>query len=382
MLYNIIERVHDDDIHGLAVIKRPDGLKNRLISGSKDTTIKLFDEDGKFLSILSKPRSRRDGKFSYAQWVTALDAYADGSFVGGHRNGFIICKSLAGRFFFGQKYSTPITPSADAAGAGDRFYKPRNQTRIMSVKCLNTTDRGYHALVGTPEAFFKLDCSTGEASKPYRFDMPEWVYGFEQLPTGLTAAIHGCRLSLFRENDAGWENLAMLFDAEAKPKEPDAVEKLAEDLDKFAPFKRVGRGRKPYKQPPKQRPFIASVKTFEAGIAPNQLALSLFGGTSLVLDVSRSAIIHRASEHTQRVWQTIPKPGSPNEYVSCADDASIKIWDIRAASSVATLDGHPGRVSALAFLDETRIVSGTCAADPSRDPKKAQFWFYDLRGGK
>jgi hypothetical protein len=44
-----------------------------------------------------------------------------------------------------------------------------------------------------------------------------------------------------------------------------------------------------------------------------------------------------------------------------------------------SFSGHPGRVSALAFLDNTKFVAGTCVADPSKDPDQAQFYFYDLR---
>lgn len=102
-----------------------------------------------------------------------------------------------------------------------------------------------------------------------------------------------------------------------------------------------------------------------------------------VIDLTSSTVIHAGSEHSKRVWQAIPVPGSAYEYATCADDKTVKVWDIRSgASSCMTFDGHPGRVSAMAFLDERRFVAGTCASDPSKDPDKAQFWFYEMRGGK
>jgi len=415
--YRRISQVHRDDIHGLVVTNNGRGDK-KILSGSKDTQVKKFDLEGTFESVLAQHPASRDGAFSYENWVTALDAFPEGSFLAGHRNSFLLSKNTEGRDrpYFGKKILGREPDSSESASAGMRtgkFYKQRNETRITAVKCMKAREGFYPALIGVPEQFMKIDCTTGEILKTYRFDQPEWVYGFAPISPFLTAVIHGCALSVFKEEADRWDKVQSLVKeqvrekgfypatggasagpalarAEAKGKADDADElswrmagaSLSVHSRRRTPMQKSFGAERPVIQ----RPYISSVLVFDASGESaaagsiSKLALSFFGGMNQVLDLETASVIHCGSEHSERVWQAVPLPGNDSLYITCADDRSIKLWDVRAGdASQKTYSGHPGRVSALAFLDNTKFVAGTCAADPSKDLEKGQFYFYDLR---
>ena len=331
-----IDNVHGDDIHGISVLNT-----NLVVSGSKDTTVKLFDLTSRTSSLISSnPRG------DYRHWVTGIDAFEEGSVVVGHRNGYLLCKqALSGEKFFA---GFPCLENFSVGGRG--FYKQRNERRITAVKCLKNLDFAYSALVGFPEQFYHFDFDKKKVVGFYKFDSNDWVYGFCNVSSNRVATIHGCCLSMFSfYTDMGssqWELISPLV--------------------------------KPARERYTQKPFISSVFAMDRGEEKKILVLSFFGGKTRVLDIEAGKFLHETEEHSGRVWQSLPL--SESEYISCADDSTVKIWDMRCGqSSIKTYSGHPGRVSAIGRLDEYRFIAGTCPENPHESSTKAEFYIYDIR---
>lgn len=342
-----ISRVHHDDVHGIAVTKKGD-----IVSGSKDTSIKSFNltPDFKCRAQYVLSQAGQD----YQQWVTAIDLFPDDSLLAGHRNGYLLSQAV-----YAQKGRRPLlyTRAKDILAKDIKyapFYKERNQNRIMGIKSIVLPQFQYSALIGFAENFCHYDFQTNQIKGIYRFEKPEWVYGFCQLSDKTAAIIHGACLSAF----------AFSCDEESLTTDWKIAGQLVVE-----------------NRMEKQRPFISSVFPMQKLPAPvTEIAISLFGGTTQVIDVSTAKPLHSAQEHKQRVWQTVPF--SSKEYISCSDDGTVKVWDVRTGNkSLFTYADHPGRVSAVALLrdDQPIFVAGTCASDPAKDPEKGQFYFYDIR---
>jgi WD40 repeat protein len=337
-----ITNVHDDDIHGISFINK----KNCLISGSKDTTIKLFDlNEDKIKEISTNNKNK-----SYERWVTAIDTFEDGSLVAGYRNGFLLCKDP----FTGYTFTSGFINQLDKGGK--KIYKQKNMQRITGVKCLRSgLWKDYSALIGVPEQFYHYNFETNKIINSFSFLYPDWVYGFCQVNSNSVVVIHGCCLSLFK-----------------------FIDDSKKQLTKWEMFDEIVRNPK-IKQA--QRPFISSVSSMDTEPEQKRVILSLFGGTTKVVNIETKQILHETHEHTGRVWQSAPL--SPYEYMSCADDAMIKIWDMRVSqNSIRTYGKHPGRVSALALLKDYYFVAGTCPENPHESLNKGEFYFYDIRMGE
>jgi WD40 repeat protein len=348
-LVKSVPNVHKDDIHGISVID-----KKRFVSGSKDGQVKLFnyvdfwDKDEWRGKLISSHYSHGKEGGSYNAWVTALDVFSDASVLVGHRDSHVLCKNV-----FNDKVHVGIDmKGVEIKGQNKECYKPRNMHRITGAKCVEF-DGHFTGLIGMPQQFHHYDFDTKRILGSFSFPNPDWIYGFCQIAPSKIAVIHSCSLSFLSfkmsvESDESCWNLM-----ECAVKERKRIEGA--------------------------RPFISSV--FPMGGEtnhPSNLALSFFGGDTMVMDIETKQALHEAREHQFRVWQAVPR--SPHEYISCSDDATIKIWDLRAGSkSVHTYGNHPGRVSSVAVLDDSNLVAGTCPDNPHDDPYKGQFYFYDIR---
>lgn len=319
-LLHKVTNVHSDDIH--AICKLPSG---GFISGSKDTSVKRFDSDGKLIKVLS------NYPHGYHFWITALDLFSDGSWVSGQRNGYLKCADLSGKVYVGHK----LKSSPREAG------KERNDNRICSLKCQDL----YKVLIGQNGRFIQYDCDTQKTIRTYEHESPDWFYGFCPIDPERVVAIHSTSLSIFQPQEHDFALIDPLIRYDEKLRLP-------------------------------QKPFISSIQPMkDASVI--RLAISFFGGEVQIFDLETKTPVFQGVEHKKRVWQAIPY--TANNFLSCADDGTIKIWDTRGAESVHTIGEHPGRVSALCFLDETVFVAGTCSDDLREDPDKGQFFFYDLR---
>ncbi|MCX6991376.1 MAG: WD40 repeat domain-containing protein [Chlamydiae bacterium] len=313
-------KVHSDDIHAICKVS-----SGSFISGSKDTSVKQFTHDGRLIKVIS------DYPHGYAYWITALDLFSDRSWVSGQRNGYLKCADLSGRVYVGNKLQSPARESG----------KERNDNRICSLKCQGL----YKVLIGQSGRFSQYDCATRTTVRSYEAESPDWFYGFCPIDPERVLAIHSTSLSLFqaREHDFALIDPLIRYDEELRLP---------------------------------QKPFISSILPMKDDTV-RQVALSFFGGEVQVFDIEAKTPVFRGLEHTKRVWQATPY--TTNNFLSCADDGTIKVWDARESASIHTIGGHPGRVSALCFLEETVFVAGTCSDAVDRDPNKGQFFFYDLR---
>jgi WD40 repeat protein len=312
--------VHSDDIHAICRVS-----SESFISGSKDTSVKLFGFDGRLIKVLS------EYPYGYSYWITALDVFSDQSWVSGQRNGYLKCADLYGRVYVGNKLQSPARESG----------KERNDNRICSLKCQDL----YKVLIGQSGRFSQHDCDSRKTVRSYEAESPDWFYGFCSIDPERVLAIHSTSLSLFQAREHDFE--------------------LTDPLIRYDEELRLA-----------QKPFISSIQPMKDD-SVRQVALAFFGGEVQVFDIETKTPVFRGLEHKKRVWQTIPYTG--NNFLSCADDGTIKVWDARESASTHTISGHPGRVSALCFLEETVFVAGTCSDDVYKDPNKAQFFFYDLR---
>lgn len=319
-LLSRVKNVHTDDIH--AICKLP---SRGFISGSKDTSVKHFRSDGKLIKVLS------NYPHGYNFWITALDVFSDSSWVSGQRNGYLKCADLAPKKYVGHK----IESSERERG------KEKNDNRICALKCQEL----YKVLIGQSGRFIQYDCDTDKIVRTYQHESPDWFYGFCSIDPERIIAIHATSLSLFQAQEHTFA--------------------LIDPLVRYDETLKVS-----------QKPFISSIEPMkDAGVI--KVALSFFGGEVQVFDLETKTPVFQGIEHKKRVWQAVPY--TTNSFLSCADDGLIKIWDVREAASIQTIKGHPGRVSALCFLEDTVFVAGTCSDDVDKDPDKGQFFFYDLR---
>lgn len=318
--------VHSDDIHGICI------HDEKIISGSKDAKVSIFNKDGSLIESMYDPRKK-----SYHYWVTALDVFNDGSFLAGYRNGHLLCHDFQRRktyyndSFFQETYQGKINSR----------YKRRNNFRITSVKTLRKRE-GFFSFIGAPEKFVLFNCTTGEASSSYEFNNGDWVYGFAEINSNKTAVIHAASVTIFEKIGTLWNKTSLI-------KEKNRL-------------------------PSGGRPFVSAINLFHGG---NHLTAAFFGGMSEVVDVETAQVVHSSHEHKDRVWEATPF--SQTQYATCSDDKTIKLWDIRTPGSIHTISGHPGRVSSLGFFSSNQFVAGTCPDDVLTSKNKAQFYFYDLR---
>ncbi|MCF7806850.1 MAG: hypothetical protein K9M07_05520 [Simkaniaceae bacterium] len=332
--YLVLENIHNDDIHGMC---RHEGT---IFTGSKDTTLRLFDLDTSERRILSQAPGTTH--HYYTRWITALDVFDDGSLIAGSRNGFLQCLSKSREFFKGF-LENPIEASDATSQA---HYKPRNMNRITGICALDTKGMTeFCVLIGTPKVFYKFDVDKSSIISMHTLTSPDWIYGFQPLTPEKVAIIHAATFSIFQEIDGEW----------TKTGEP------------------ISEGSK---IDGKQRPFISHIQAMDHPV--HSVALALFGGEIKVVDIEAEAETFSAKGHTGRVWQTLPM--SETILLSSADDRTVKLWDMRASEKCAhTFSGHPGRVSAMTKIDEFRFVAGTCPDNPFESETKAEMYFYDLR---
>ncbi len=326
-----IENAHQDDIHGFLALS-----PECFVSGSKDTSIKMWDHQGSQKNDL-RPKSLSG--FSYKYWVTALGTLESGNWASGSRDGYINLWDAQGKELTEFQYVAK-DPS---------IAKQRNLSRINCIAA--KAHGGFY--VGTPKYVHVYDEQTGLV-KSYQAHANDWVYCIEELTPEQLIVVIGSSLQ-------HWQ-----MDWEPKPQKTDLIQETKNNW--------LGN----------QRPHISCITRLDH--RPNYLLAALFNATVLCIDISREGKLlnefceHKPIKDHSRVWSVIQLKG--DLFASSADDGMIKIWDVHQKKSVATLGNNPGRVSSLLKLSDNVFISGSCPDNFSSGQTRASITFWDIRNLK
>lgn len=325
LLKHSVADAHQDDIHGLVKI-----TDKSFVSGSKDGALKFWYEEGK------KSQTIRDPQENYEKWITALSP-ANGNFwATGARNGEI---SLWNK----DKCLNTFTYHPKR----NYYCKERNTARI---NCISTPQTSYNGnsvtlYTGTPKYVQLWDAKTSKLFRYVQVSDNDWVYCIEFLPNENMMIVVGPTLEIWSPSDKYFYK-----HKETLINEP--------------------------KRPCNRSKFFISCLTKVENRTDHYLA-TLFNGSVLVTNIDKKKIDTSYDEHTGRVWSAINL--IPNVFATSADDAKIKIWDLRSSDSVFTISGAKGRVSSLLQLNANTFVSGSCPDDVLNSTEKAEMCFWDIR---
>ncbi len=318
-----IYNAHRDDIHGLVGVR-----EDQFISGSKDGTVKLWSIGGKLVKLL------QEDNIDYKKWVTSIAvSYNSKKYISGHRNGYVqiskIDENCKERYW---KMSSDAIVNC----------KERNENRITAL----TTIENNNFYVGMRGGFFLMNGKNYKTILTTKTSERDWVYCILPISFNSIGVVTGTELEILqdaRPKRSGWEKTAIIISEKFNNKS-------------------------------NQRPFISDIKMIGGN---NHIVASLFDSTSRVIDLVKKEEIFRTSEHSGRVWQVLPIDKS--SYFTCADDGTIKSFDIRVnKNSLKTLDNHPGRVSSLHHNSHV-LVAGSCPDKPNDKNGAGQLFFYDMR---
>lgn len=320
--FYVVENAHGDDIHGFVQIS-----PNTFVSGSKDTKLKVWDNEGQFLQEL-RPTSLRKG---YKYWVTALGAFSDGTWASGTRDGRITTWSSEGEELWNAYSSSEET----------RRCKERNNDRINCIT--ETIFRGAPAFyTGSPGVIRLWDINEQRVINEYKTGGEDWIYCIDAFSENQLLAVIGTDLESWNLSDE-------------------------RSIARATIVKEARRQRNV------QRAFISAIRRLTHN---NQLlAMTLFDGSVKVVDLNTQKITRHYQENEGRVW-SVDNLGE-QVFASSAEDATIKIWDVREARSIKTLSNNPGRVSAILRISEDVLISGSCHKDPRQEAASIKFW--DIR---
>lgn len=383
-----------------------------LMTGSKDTTLKLWDaSDGSLVRVVSR-RTTDDDTRDYRRWCTALCPIENSphdsfhalkpvmSFLVGYRDGFVQ------RLILGSSDDSPQGSGPDEAPrradllstigvigyVEDEWHatdspeettqpicKSRNQLRVngISMATPHTLDHPDRcAWLAVPRGIVRYEMKHMYTAWRHNLHENDWVYCVQTLETWgdrydetsriLTAI--GSTLSIWTvsNNVAIWEgNL------------------IEEGRRKWRRARSHG----------KQRPHIASMERLSAGRGgPNESVIcACFDGNLRLVDMEvGQGSVTSWKGHEGRIWSVKPFSECAYTFASSGDDGYIHFWDTRTASTASDEGscvprGHrsvkrygrlPGRVSALCRptvtetggTTEYSLVSGSCPDNPSSRP--------------
>lgn len=333
---NEFKNVHNDDIHALISLGN-----HTFASGSKDTTVKIWDHNWQEIRTLNHPRLKKSNSY-YCHWITALTVFEDGNFASGTRDGSIAIWSPSGQL---QSWRQKMH-------AGQHVCKNRNIYRINCLQQLPVKAKQHLFLAGLPTSLSTLKWTWNNRINEVLFSpvhQNDWVYCIKQINENDFFVAIGSHLQIWRKND---NEQGILYDWEKKE------DVITEDSKDFIQ---------------KQRPLIASMEY----IKTHQIALACFTGHVKIVDFENETVITTYKQHKGRVW-TVAKT-SDIIFATGADDHKALLWDIRQKNPASLIGMHPGRVSCLLFTDDKTLAAASCPDNLDQAKERGSFTIWDLR---
>ena len=314
---------HLDDIHGMIKLHN-----SQLVSGSKDTTIKVWD-----MTLSLKNTIQAKGSKTYENWITALNPTEKG-FIAARRTGEI-------SLFEGDREINTWRYKPGFNTKNQTLSKDRNKTRI---NCVYQNPYNLNEFfTGTPHYLQKWN-SEGRMLWHRKAHEHDWVYCLDFINETKWIVVIGSTIEIWNQKYNNTETELLLKEDKIEFKKP-------------------------------QRPHVSAIKrvTFDT----NLLASALFDGSVKIIDLDKQQIHASFEEHKGRVWAV--ENLSRDLLASSADDRSIKIWDLRAKNSSHTLNNHPGRVSSILRTADYTLLSASCPDNPHTADQKGSLYMWDIR---
>lgn len=327
----MIRNAHQDDIHGLILHERG------FVSGSKDTTLKIWDMSEKTSETLS-PSCGAKTK-TYASWITSISQLSKGFWASGTRDRHV-------SIWRGNQEIAHHTYQT----RHQAICKQRNEQRVLCITELASDSDRLLCYVGSPQEIQLVQFSLrGQAPQSrsltsYSASENDWVYCMELINERDLLVVIGTDLE-------HW------------------------DMSGEEPIKRpiIHVNRTPGER--HQRPFISAIKRLEGD--PNCLATAVFGGMVDLIDLTTQARIQRFHAHQKRVWAI--ENIRQDVIASCSDDRTIQLYDVRKGSPFYSFVAGEGRVSNLLRVDENSLISASCPDNVFESAEKASISFWDIR---
>ncbi len=335
----LIKRAHEDDIHGMIKL-----LSEEIVTGSKDASMKIWDSKGSVVAHIDKQVR------GYKYWNTALSGLSDGTWISGTRDGWLSQWDSEGKELSSWRYN----PSPNARN--ETNSKERNKARINCVTQAFEDDPKF-IFTGTPRFIQLWNTETSRLAWHYKAHDNDWVYCIDPLSSNSMLVVIGSTLEAW-----SWQDDTL-------------------NRNTFIDRKPLLSEKKPYYLSKGNREHIASIARLECN--QNLLAAASFDGSVKVVDYNKGEIVRTYWEHKSkirsdnRVWCIANL--NTTCFASGAEDATVKIWDVRTPKSVKTIFSFPGRVSTILKYDEGVLLAGSCPKDPYNSIDKGQIDLLDLR---
>lgn len=264
----------------------------------------------------------------YKKWITSL-VHTPSGLWSGSREGLLEQRDEQGR----------VLRKLSISGIDPTGCKERNTLRI---NCLSIADET-KIFVGAPTCFVEYDTTASKVVSQCTTHLRDWVYCIHPLSDRTVLAATGTELQVW--NREGWHEWT-----------------AGDTIQSERGVRQV------------QRPFISAVEALDE---PRQLGIASFDGAVRVRDIVKNALSGTYQEHVGRVWSVVSI--APHCFASCADDATVKLWDLRERNSCHTISGFPGRVSCLLPRRDHRLITASCPDKPRQSDTKAEISFWDTR---
>jgi WD40 repeat protein len=330
-LLRTVTNIHWDDIHALTLL-----ANGTFISGSKDGSLIQWNAQGDVVRIVDEPEPMQH---SERNWITAVGRVNAAYWVSAERNGRAFLWDNDGRYV--KEIGLRLPPQGHVSHAYNRH-------RINCVAPGANPDKP-SVFVGLPTMFDEYNLIENRTTSYAKVHKNDWVFALHPLTSDKVLAVVGDCVDVWERESTSWK----------KNRNP-----LVAKEDNYTD-----------PQGKSQRSFISALKPLETG--PGQFGLSLFNGTVKVLDINSESIVHTWNEHKGRVWTITPIDAYT--FASGSEDRSVKLWDTRQLSSIATLPNHVGQVTALLGLKQDTLVVAACQNNALTSKKGAELRFYDLR---